>query len=129
MDKKMTYVEALEVAISAVDNAEALAKLEALKAQLVKKSEKKSPKEQDKAKQNAVLMDALVVVLRAVGKATATEISKGDSILGGLSTQKISFLAKKLSEQGIISITRGKKGTSVYSLVGDTDEVEAVEVA
>jgi hypothetical protein len=128
MDKKMTYVEALEVAISAVDNAEALAKLEALKAQLVKKSEKKSPKEQAKAKQDKALMDALVVVLRAVGKATATEISKGDSILGGLSTQKIAAIAKKLSEQGIVTSFKEKK-SSYYTLVGGDSADEVAEVA
>jgi predicted type IV restriction endonuclease len=128
MDKKMTYVEALEVAISAVDNAEALTKLEALKAQLVKKSAKKSPKEQAKAEQDKALMDALVVVLRAVGKATATEISKGDSILGGLSTQKIAAIAKKLSEQGIVTSFKEKK-SSYYTLVGGASADEVAEVA
>jgi hypothetical protein len=128
MDKKMTYVEALEVAISAVDNAEALAKLEALKAQLVKKSEKKSPKEQKKIAEDKALMDAMVVVLRAVGKATATEISKGDSILGGLSTQKIAAIAKKLSEQGIVTSFKEKK-SSYYTLVGGDSADEVAEVA
>jgi hypothetical protein len=128
MDKKMTYVEALEVAISAVDNAEALAKLEALKAQLVKKSEKKSPKEQAKIAEDKALMDAMVVVLRAVGKATATEISKGDSILGGLSTQKIAAIAKKLSEQGIVTSFKEKK-SSYYTLVGGASADEVAEVA
>jgi hypothetical protein len=125
MDKKMTYVEALEVAISVVDNAEALAKLEALKAQLVKKSEKKSPKEQKKIAEDKALMDAMVVVLRAVGKATATEISKGDSILGGLSTQKIAAIAKKLSEQGIVTSFKEKK-SSYYTLVGGASADEVV---
>lgn len=128
MDKKMTYVEALEVAISTVDNAEAVAKLEALKAQLVRKSEKKSPKEQAKIAEDKALMDALVVVLRAVGKATATEISKGDSILGGLSTQKIAAIAKKLSSQGIVTSFKEKK-SSYYTLVGGASADEAVEVA
>jgi hypothetical protein len=128
MDKKMTYVEALEVAISVVDNAEALAKLEALKAQLVKKSEKKSPKEQKKIAEDKALMDAMVVVLRAVGKATATEISKGDSILGGLSTQKIAAIAKKLSEQGIVTSFKEKK-SSYYTLVGGDSADEVAEVA
>jgi len=128
MDKKMTYVEALEVAISTVDNAEAIAKLKALKAQLVKKSEKKSPKEQAKIAEDKALMDALVVVLRAVGKATATEISKGDSILGGLSTQKIAAIAKKLTSQGIVTSFKEKK-SSYYTLVGGASADEAVEVA
>lgn len=128
MDKKMTYVEALEVAIATVDNVEAVAKLEALKAQLVRKSEKKSPKEQAKIAEDKALMDALVVVLRAVGKATATEISKGDSILGGLSTQKIAAIAKKLSSQGIVTSFKEKK-SSYYTLVGGASADEAVEVA
>ena len=128
MDKKMTYVEALEIAIVGIENVEAIEKLKALKAQLVKKSEKKSPKEQAKIAEDKALMDALVVVLRAVGKATATEISKGDSILGGLSTQKIAAIAKKLIDKGIVTSFKEKK-SSYYTLVGGDSADEAVEVA
>ncbi len=128
MDKKMTYVEALEVAIAGIENVEAIEKLKALKTQLVKKSEKKSPKEQAKIAEDKALMDALVVVLGTVGKATATELSKSESILNGLSTQKIAAIAKKLIAQGAVTSFKEKK-SSYYTLVGGDSADEVVEVA
>ena len=73
---KMTYVNALEIAIATVENAEAKAKLEALKTSIAKKnSAERKPTATQKANEGYKV--AILEFLAEGGKHTITEIMKG----------------------------------------------------
>ena len=112
MEKKMTYVVALENAIAVVENAEVRDRLADLKASLEKKaSNKKATKTQT---ENVELKGIIVELLgQANAPMTATEILKSDERL--VSIQKVSALLKQLVESNEIVKTVDKK-KSLFSL-------------
>ena len=78
---------------------------------LDKKAQRKVTKESD---ENVAYMNAIVEVL-AGGRMTISEMQKNSEVLGNLSNQKVSALAKKLIEQGSVNKVT-EKGKSYFSL-------------
>ena len=96
---KMTYVNALEIAIATVENAEAKAKLEALKASIAKKnSAERKPTATQKANEGYKV--AILEFLAEGGKHTITEIMKGCGAVAELSNQRVSAIVRQLVEGG-----------------------------
>lgn len=92
---KMTYAQALEIAIASVADEVAVERLEALKAQLAKRNsgERKPTKTQ---KENEVIKGRILEVLTAEGrqcKDIASDV--------GISINKASALLKQLVESGL----------------------------
>ena len=72
----MTYAKALEIAIAAIEDAEAVEKLEALKAQLAKRNGRKSDKPTKKQVENGEIKERIVNAgMTATEVATAVGIS------------------------------------------------------
>ena len=99
--KKMTYVDAIEVAIKAVGEGEVADKLEALKASIQKRnaSDRKPTKTQ---KANEEIKTAILEFLSDGEKYTVTEIMNGVEALKGGSNQKAASLVRQLKESGAI---------------------------
>ena len=97
---KMTYAQALEIAIAKVDG-EVKERLEALKASIEKRnSADRKPTKAQVA--NEGLKDAIVTLL-ADGKArTITEIANEVEALEGASPQKISALLTQLKKANVV---------------------------
>ena len=122
----MTYVEAIEVAISTLahapegndivdeSNATVIEKLEALKAQLEKRSSTKTPTKTQK--ENEVIMERIVDALADAGKPiTVTELLAHGIEGYELTNQKTSALLRKLKDAGRVTKTiEGKK--AVFSI-------------
>ena len=116
----MTYVEAIEVAISVLaqttepneivdeSNTTVIEKLEALKAQLAKRGSAKTPTKTQKA--NEEVKAVIAEVLAETGeKMTVTEMI-ADERLNGYTNQKISALLRQMVETGkVVKTTEGKK--------------------
>jgi len=71
----MTYAKALEIAIAAVEDAEAVEKLEALKVQLEKRNGRKSDKPTKKQVENGEVKNAIREALAEAEGMTATEVA------------------------------------------------------
>lgn len=100
---KLTYVEAIDLALNGTVNEEVAEKLEALKTQLVKRgSAKKSLTKTQK--ENEVLKDRVAEIL-ANGGMTATELANEL----GVSCQKVSALLKQMVEaERVAKVKEGK---------------------
>lgn len=98
---KMTYANALEIAIATVENAEVKEKLTSLKAQIAKKntSEKKPTATQ---KENATLKVAIVNGLEKGKAYTISEIIKAVPEVGELSNQRVSAIVRQMVESGTL---------------------------
>ena len=105
----MTYAQALEIAINAVADETAKEKLEALKAQLAKRSTSKTPTKTQK--ENEVIMERILDALSEIGEAVTVTDLIGHGIEGfELTNQKVSALLRKLVEAGKVTKTiEGKK--------------------
>ena len=102
---KMTYIEALNVALEAVENTEVVEKLEALKAQLEKRNASKGQTKAQKANEGLK-----AEILAFVGEAGA--VRAGDVATHfGVSGQKASALLKQLVEAGKLERYTEKKVT------------------
>ena len=100
---KMTYVEAINFAIDAIDNEEVIEKLDALKAQLVKRGSAKKGLTKTQ-KENEVLKDKVAEIL-ANGGMTATELANEL----GISCQKVSASLKQMVEaERVAKVKEGK---------------------
>ena len=95
--KNMTYAEAINIAIEALGEGEAVERLEALKAQLAKRgSGKKGLTKTQKARIAEILGE---------GEMSATEIGKEL----GLTCQKVSALLKQMIEaEEVVKVKEGK---------------------
>jgi hypothetical protein len=78
---------------------------------LDKKAQRKVTKEND---ENVTYMGAIMEVL-ASGRMTISEMQKNSDVLGTLSNQKVSALARKLVEQGSVEKVT-EKGKSYFAL-------------
>ena len=105
----MTYAMALEIAINAVADETAKEKLEALKAQLAKRSTSKTPTKTQK--ENEVIMERIVEALADIGEAVTVTDLIAHGIEGyDLTNQKVSALLRKLVEaQKVVKTIEGKK--------------------
>jgi len=108
MEKKMTYVEALTIAIDTMNslespNKEAIDRLVALKESTEKRNNSKSKAEVAKQSANDDLKNVIVEVLTNCAEpVTITEMLALDERFNGLKVQKISPLMRKLLEEGKI---------------------------
>ena len=106
---KMTYAQAIDIALAVVTDEMALEKLEALKAQLAKRGTgKKTPTKTQK--ENEGLMEVIVNDLTEIGTpVTVTELIAQGEGLNGYTNQKISALLRKLVEAERVVKTMEKK--------------------
>lgn len=112
---KMTYTSALEIAIASVASDEVKEKLEALKAQLEKKSsaERKPTKTQTA---NAGLQNILLTSMEVNRSYTITELIKEIPELNELSNQKVSALVRALKDANLVK-REEVKGKSYFTKV------------
>lgn len=99
--KKMTYVEALNIAIATVDNAEAVERLTALRDATVKRNsaERKPTKVQEA---NEGIKAEILEFLADGEKHTVSEIMEGVASLNGASNQKAASLVRQLKDAGVL---------------------------
>lgn len=107
--EKMTYAQALEIAINVVTDDVAKERLEALKAQLAKRTSSKTPTKTQK--ENVVIMERIVDALSDVGEpVTVTDLLKHGVEGYELTNQKASALLRKMVEDGkVVKTTEGRK--------------------
>lgn len=105
---KLTYAQALEVAINAVDG-EVAEKLKALKASIEKKNASKGDRKPTKnQEENEVIKTAILEVLADGKQKTVTDIIK--NLDGDYTNQKISALMRQLiAESKVEKITEKRK--------------------
>lgn len=117
---KMTYVNALEIAIATVENAEAKAKLEALKASIAKKnSAERKPTATQKANEGYKV--AILEFLVEGGKHTITDIMKGCGAVADLSNQRVSAIVRQLVEGGQVVREEIKRKAYFSAVEGGED--------
>ena len=110
MEKKMTYAQALEIAINTITDEEVKERLTALKGSLQKIAENKKPTKVQEA--NEVLKAQVVEYLGTLDKGvTVSEIIKAEPFKDmELSNQKMSAILKLLKDEGkVVKATDGKK--------------------
>lgn len=107
--EKMTYAQALEIAIASVTDEAVKEKLEALKAQLAKRGSSKTPTKTQK--ENVLVMEQLEKALYVVhDPVTVTELINSAEALKGYTNQKVSALLRKMVEDGkVVKTTEGRK--------------------
>ena len=98
---KMTYVQALEIAIATVGEGEAREKLEALKASIVKRNsaDRKPTKTQEA---NEGIKAEILEFLADGSKHTVSEIMEAVPSLNGASNQKAASLVRQLKDSGAL---------------------------
>ena len=118
---KMTYVNALEIAIATVENDEAKAKLEALKASIAKKnSAERKPTATQKANEGYKV--AILEFLEVGGKHTITDIMKGcGAAVAELSNQRVSAIVRQLVEGGQVVREEIKRKAYFSAVEGGED--------
>lgn len=102
---KMTYAEALAIAINALEDAEAVERLEALKAQLEKRNASRGQTKTQKA--NEGLKAEILAFVGETGPVRAGEVGTHF----GVQVQKASALLKQLVEAGKLERYTEKKVT------------------
>lgn len=116
--EKLTYAQAIDMAIEGKVDEAVIEKLEALKVQLAKRGSGKHGLTKTQ-KEGLELMERIVEVLAdAVDGMTATEV--GDAV--GIKCQRASALLKKLVEDE--RVRRDKQGKQVRFYLADEVEVE-----
>lgn len=123
MEKKMTYVDALNVAIAIEGlDKEVAEKLTALKASLEKKSANKKPSKTQV--ENEKYIGEVLTVLENIEKGTASEIAKASDVLKDFSNQKVASLLKILCDREMVERTvEGRK--AIFKLKVADAEVDA----
>jgi hypothetical protein len=115
----MTYVEAINVAIETMgaDHAEAVERLEALKAQLAKRNAAGSKGLTKTQKQNVVLREKILEILAELEEPVgATRILSDPRLPDGMSVPKLGALLKPLIDDGKVVKTKDKSKHIVYAL-------------
>lgn len=97
---KMTYVEALNIALTAVaDNAEVTEKLTALREQIAKRNSTENRKPTKAQALNIELAEVVREVLtNSAQPMTITEIMKADERLSTLSNQKVTAVVRSMGD-------------------------------
>ena len=113
--EKMTYVKALEIAITTVDNEEVKTKLTALQASIAKKnSAVRKPTATQTA--NAGFKVAIENGMELGKKYTITDLIKNISELADLSNQRVSAIVRQMVESGTV-VREEIKRKAYFSLV------------
>ena len=111
MANKMTYVDALNIALTADLPEEVKEKLTALRDQTAKRNstENRKPTKAQVANEG---LKAKVLAVMTAEPATVTEIMARDPELSALSNQKVSALVNALAKEGaVLKIPDGRKTT------------------
>ncbi len=106
---KLTYAQALEVAINAVDG-EVAEKLKALKASIEKKNASKGERKPTATQKENVGIKASILEVLEGGALTVTEIVK--ALDGDYTNQKVSALVRQLVADG--SVVRFEEKRKAY---------------
>lgn len=108
MMNKMTNAMALEIAIAAVTNEEAKAKLQKMLEQTQKKNsgERKPTATQT---ENKGLKEAILDFMALGQKYTVTDIMKNCEAVADLSNQRVSALIRQLKDAGLVTRTEEKR--------------------
>lgn len=109
--KKMTRIEALEIAMATVENAEALQVLEAIKVSIEKSNARKSTS--TNSKKAVAQNEAMQNILEVLDTENFLAYSELTLDFATISNQKFTALMKKAVEQGLV-----EKGTSLTKKVG-----------
>ena len=112
---KMTYVQALEVAINAVEDGEAKEKLEALKEQLVKRGSTPRKPTKTQVENDGFKADIISFLATADAPATIKEIQANVFNVSALSNQRMTHLLTDLVKAGTVVKTYVKK-TPYYAM-------------
>lgn len=116
MEKKMTYVMALDVAIDTVADEEVREKLITLRLQQMKKNKSGASKPTKRQTENAeVLQPAVLEFLKGVDKATATMVAQGVTVDFEVTTSRATSALKALREKGKVT-NFVEKRVSYYTL-------------
>ena len=117
MEKKITYAQALEVAINEVTDEEVKERLVALKATLAKKYGNKKPTKTQVA--NEGLKDKIVEVLVTADKGlTVTEILSKGAFGADVTNQKVTALLRQLIADGKV-VKEADKKKSYFKAVAE----------
>lgn len=101
MEKKMTYTQALEIAIATIGEGEVADKLTALKASITKRNT--ADRKPTKTQQANEGIKAEILEFLADGEAhTVSEIMEGVASLKDTSNQKAASLVRQLKDSGAI---------------------------
>lgn len=111
--KKMTYVEALELAISTIGNEEAAERLNALKSSLVKRADHKSSVASQKNEAKAEFAETIFNAMNAGEKYTTNDIQGLIPELDKASPTKISSYMRLLGDKIVIEKIKGKVHYSI----------------
>lgn len=123
--EKMTYVKALEIAITTVDNEEVKTKLTALQASIAKKnSAVRKPTATQTA--NAGFKIAIENGMELGKKYTITDLIKSISELADLSNQRVSAIVRQMVESGTV-VREEIKRKAYFSLVEKSSDCEVGE--
>jgi len=125
MTEKMTYVKALEFAMSQLDSTvskEVTEKLEALKAQLEKRAQYKGSGKPTKAQREvAEFREAVMATLAEKAEPVQCgELAKEMEVSG----QKMSAALSKLVKEGRVVKTTGAKRVALFAVAEEGEEVE-----
>ena len=114
MTNKMTYVQALTIALETMTNEDAKERINALIDQLNKRNSAENRKPTKAQKENATLAEIVTEVLTNSDKAlTISEIMQADERLSALSNQKVSAVVRGMGDK-VAKTTEGRK--SVFTL-------------
>lgn len=113
MSKKMTYVEAIDVALAAVADEAAVERLTALRESLVKRAASKHTTASKKQIETAETAERLFAAMEQGVVYSGSEIQDLLPELGKASPQKIAALVKVLGDRVVTSKVKGK---AAYSL-------------
>lgn len=114
MTNKMTYVQALTIALETMTNEDAKERINALIDQLNKRNSAENRKPTKAQKENATLAEIVTEVLTNSDKAlTISEIMQADERLSALSNQKVSAVVRGMGDK-VTKATEGRK--SVFTL-------------
>ena len=100
--KKMTYVEALNIAIATVDNEEVVERLTALRDATVKRNSADRKPTKTQEANEAIKSDILALLSDGVAR-TVTEIMASVPSLEGASNQKAASLVRQLKDAELIT--------------------------
>ena len=118
--EKMTYVKALEIAITTVDNEEVKTKLTALQASIAKKnSAVRKPTATQTA--NAGFKVAIENGMELGKKYTITDLIKSISELADLSNQRVSAIVRQMVESGTL-VREEIKRKAYFSLAEENSD-------
>lgn len=112
MTEKMTYTKALDCAINGEMTDEVIEKLTALRDSVAKRNAHKSGKPTKTQTANIEIGERIVAEMEEGVDYTCTNIGK---LMGGLSSQKVSPIMKRLLDEGRVTCEK-VKGKMVYRL-------------